>query len=130
MNASGPQAPLRDFKAASLAEQYIRGWHAHIVESDFAVSMRRVVITKDSQHSLDFDSRSIHRHQNHRLLQMSGSGTIRLTHENRDLAARITRSRRPPLPSIDDVFVAVPKNTRLDVGRIRRGDAWFGHRIT
>jgi hypothetical protein len=37
-------------------------------------------------------------------------------------------SRRPPLPSVEDVPVATPLDPGLDVGRVGRGDIGFRHR--
>ena len=47
MNASGAEAALRDFEAAAFAEEQVRGGHAHVLEGDFRVAVRRVVVEPD-----------------------------------------------------------------------------------
>ena len=44
MDASGPEAPLRNLEATPFAEQEVRGRHAHIVQQHFAVPMGRIVV--------------------------------------------------------------------------------------
>ena len=56
-----------------------------------------------------------------------GIGGIGLAHEDRDLAARIGRARRPPLAAVDHVVVAVAQDGALDVGGVGRGDGGLGH---
>src|SRR2546422_380925 len=46
---------------------------------------------------------------------MPRSRSVRLAHEDGDLAARVPGARSPPLPAVDDILFAVPNNARLDV---------------
>src|SRR5208282_6873680 len=55
VDPSRPEAALRDFKTASLAEQEILRRHTHVAEFDLRVSMRRVVVAEDGQLAQLFD---------------------------------------------------------------------------
>src|SRR6202165_606079 len=55
---------------------------------------------------------------------------VRLAHENEELAARVHRPRRPPLPAIDDDVVALANDAALDVRRVGGGDIGLRHRET
>src|SRR3546814_10723492 len=72
-------------------------------------------------------ARRIVRHEHHRLLGMALGLEIGLAHYDRHLAARIAQPRRPPVASIDDIFVAIPFDPRLDVRRIRGSGEGFSH---
>jgi hypothetical protein len=43
VNPPGAEAPLRDLEATPFAEQHVRGRHAHVLERDLGVPVRRVV---------------------------------------------------------------------------------------
>jgi len=75
----------------------------------------------------DSDARRVHRHRQHRLLRVTLRLEIGLAHDDRDLAARIARARRPPFDAVDDIIVAVAFDPRLDVRRVGRGDLRLGH---
>ena len=49
MDAPGTEAPLRDLEAAALAEQDVLRRHAHVLEVDLAVAVRRVVVAEHRQ---------------------------------------------------------------------------------
>ena len=129
VNAPRTQPPLGNFEASSFPEQHVRNGHANIFKRDLAVPVRRMVIAKHRQHALNLEPGAIHRHQHHRLLFMERGRAVCLfcvssvcvssAHKDRDLTARIARSRGPPLAAINDILVALPNNTRLDVGCIR-----------
>ena len=51
MNAARAEPALRDLKAATFAEEKIARRHAHILEQDFGVAMRRIVEAEDRQHA-------------------------------------------------------------------------------
>ena len=70
MNASGTETALGDLKSAAFAEQKICFRHANICKRYFRVSVRRVVITENVQHSFDLYAFRVHRDEYHRLLQM------------------------------------------------------------
>jgi hypothetical protein len=56
VNAAGPEPTLRDLETAAIAQQHIGGRDPGIVEKNFGVAMRRLVIAKDRQHSFDDDA--------------------------------------------------------------------------
>src|SRR3546814_15650662 len=57
MDAPRPETPLRDLEAAALAEQHrFLGVDAHILQLDFHMAVRRVVITEDGQVAHDRQS--------------------------------------------------------------------------
>ena len=46
MDAARAEPPLRDLEAAAFAEQDVRDRHAHVLEVDLAVAVRRVVVAE------------------------------------------------------------------------------------
>src|SRR5256714_1629803 len=98
VHAPRPQTPLRDLEAAPLAKDYVRRRHPHVLEDDFGVAVRRVVVAEDGERAHDADARRIHRHKYHRLLPMPGRFRVGLAHEDGYSAARVARATRPPLP--------------------------------
>ena len=127
MDAARTEAALRDLEAAAFAEQHVVGRHAHIVQDDFRVAMRRVVETENGEHAHDLDALGVDRHEDLRLLLVALGGRVGLAHHDRDLAARIADARRPPFAAVNDIFVAVARDRGFDVGGVRRGDAGLGH---
>src|SRR6476659_6910405 len=119
VNATGPQATLRDLKAASFAEQDVLCRHTNIFENNLRMTARSMVVAEDRQCAFNCHAWSIERHQNHRLLLMNRSRRIRLAHENGDLAPRVTRAGGPPFMTIDDIIVAAMFDPRPDIGGIR-----------
>ena len=73
------------------------------------------------------DPRGVARHQDHRLLAVSGRRRVGLAHEDEEPAARTAGARGPPLAPVEDVGVAVAEDGTLDVGGIARGHARLGH---
>ena len=124
----GPSRPCAISNPRPSPSSRFDGRHADVLERDLHVAVRRVVIAVDRQRA-----RSI-------VTPGASSGTstidccwwrrgfgIGLAHQDRDLAARIARARRPPFPAVDDVVVAVALDPALDVGRVGAGDARLGH---
>ena len=128
VDAPRPEAALRDFEAAAFAEQDAARRHAHVVEADFHVTVRRVVVAEHRQRPQHLDAGRIGRHQDHRLLRVARRLRVGLAHEDVDLAARIAGTADPPLAAVDDVVVAVTLDARGDVGRVARRDRRLGHR--
>ena len=89
----GTKASLCDLEAAAFAEKEIAGWYADILERDFSVSVRCVVIAEHRQHAQHFDARRIERNEDLRLLFVPGPAGVGLPHHDRDLAARIADAR-------------------------------------
>ena len=103
MNAAGAETRLRDLEAAALAEQDVVGRHAHVLEHDLGVAVRRVVEAEHRQHAQHLHARRLHRHEDLRLLCMLRGGRVGLAHHDEHLAARVAGAGRPPLAAVDHV---------------------------
>src|SRR5215469_8161629 len=98
VNAARPEPALGDLKAPALAEQHIRRRHPDIVEDHLGMAMRRLVVAENGQYAFDDDPGMRQRHQDHRLPAVAVRVVgIRLAHNDQHLAARVERSRGPPL---------------------------------
>ena len=86
------KAPLRDLEAAAFAQQHVRCGNADILQFDFHMAMRRIVISEHRKVTQDFNARRVEFHQHHRLLRMALGFEIGLAHDNRDFAARVART--------------------------------------
>jgi hypothetical protein len=73
VDAARAEAALGDLEAAAFAQQDVAGRHAHVLQFDFHVAVRRVVVAEHRQEALDGDARRIGRHHDHRLLLMTAS---------------------------------------------------------
>src|SRR5271163_2922342 len=107
VDAARTEPALRDLKTAAFAEEEIAGGYAHVLEQDFGVAMRRVVVAEHRQHAQHLDAGRIERNEDLRLLLVASAARIGLSHDDGDLAARIADARRPPLAAVDDIIVAV-----------------------
>ena len=67
VDAAGPEPALRDLEAAALAEQHVGNRHAHVLELDFGVAVRRIVIAEHRERAQHLHARRIHRHDDHAL---------------------------------------------------------------
>jgi hypothetical protein len=56
VDAPRPEAPLSNLEAAALAEEHVGRRHAHILQLDLHVAVRRVVIAEYRQMAQHFDS--------------------------------------------------------------------------
>ena len=77
VDAAGSEARLRDLEAAAFAEQQVPDRHPHVLEQDFAVAVRRVVIAEHRQHAQDLHAGRVDRHQDLRLLFVPGAASDR-----------------------------------------------------
>jgi hypothetical protein len=68
VNSSRAQTALDDFKTSALTQHHVRRWDPNVLESDFRVAMRGVVVAVNGKHTFNLDARSSRRHQNDRLL--------------------------------------------------------------
>ncbi len=127
MDAARAQAPLRNLKAATLAQDHVLDRDFHVLELDFAMAVRRVVIAEHRQHAQDLDARRIGIDEDLRLGAVAAAFGIGLAHHDHDLAARVADARRPPLAAVDDIVIALALDARFDVRGIRRGDSRLGH---
>src|SRR3546814_8819440 len=107
MDSAWPQSPLSNFKAAPLAEQHILDRNANILQLDFAMTMRRIVIAKHRKHSQNLNSRRVERQEDDALLSMTRGIRIGLSHENADRAPRIAYARRLPFQAVDHRMIVV-----------------------
>ncbi len=64
MNSAGTEPHLRDFEAASLAQQDVLLRHADVVEADVHVTMGRVIVAEDMHRPQNIDPRCVFRYQN------------------------------------------------------------------
>src|SRR6185437_2914728 len=94
MDAPRPQPALSDLKSPSLPQQEILNRYPDVLEPEFRMAMRSIVIAENRQMPLQSDSGRIHWDQNHRLLKMH-IGVVRgtLAHENDDFAPRVIGAR-------------------------------------
>ncbi len=127
VDAPGSQAALRNFEAASLAQQEILHGYAHVDEVDLRVAMGRVIVAEHVELAQPHHAGRGYGHQDHRLLAVQRRARIGLAHENQDFAARITRAGGPPLAAVDHVVIAVAHDGRLDIRGIARRDVGLGH---
>src|SRR5579871_4068404 len=70
MDAAWAEPSLRDLEAPTFAEEYVRSRHPHVLEYNFRVAVRRVVVSEDAQRTLDLHARCVERHQHHGLAAM------------------------------------------------------------
>ncbi|MNP18269.1 hypothetical protein D3C76_1107440 [compost metagenome] len=122
-----PQAPLGDFETTALAENHVLIRHSYVLEQDFGMAMRRIVITKHRQRANDFHPRRIGGHQHHRMLLVAWPFRVGQAHEDHHLAARVAGAGGPPLAAIDHPLVTVTHSGGGHVGGVRRGDVRLGH---
>ena len=131
MNAAGPESSLGNLEATALAFQHVGDRHADVVVHNFRVTT--VPAMRIAEHRCRTDqahARRRARNEDHRLLTEPMGGGVGLPHDDEQFAVRMVRAGRPPLPAIDDVFVALASDFGFDVGRVRRGDTWLGHRVS
>src|SRR3984885_9942644 len=114
MDTAGAEPALRDLKSPALAEQDVAGGNAHVLEQYLGVAVRRIVEAEHREKLLDGDTGRVERDQNLRLLLVARRLGIGLAHQDRDLAAGIADTRRPPFAAIDDVVIAVTLDAGLD----------------
>ena len=127
VDTARPQPGLRDREAAALFAEQVRDRHPDVVVDDLAVAV--LVLPAEHRHRPQHrHSRGVDRHQDHRLLLMAGGVGVGAAHHDQDLAARIRRTRGPPLAAVDDVVAAVAQHRRLDVAGVAGGHRGLGHR--
>ena len=66
VDAAGPETALCDLETTAFAEDQIFRRHAHLIEYDFGVAVRRVVIAEHGERAHDLHAGRIARHQDHR----------------------------------------------------------------
>src|SRR5258706_16435093 len=97
MDAPRAESALRDLEAAALAEEQVRCGHAHILEHDLGMTVRRIVVTEYRQGAEDAHTRCVARDHDHRLPPMPVSvGGVGLAHDDENLAGRAVRARQAP----------------------------------
>ena len=118
---------MRDFEPTPFAKQHVGGRDTDVLQFDFHMPMRRIVITEHWQMSQDVHARRVEFHQHHRLLRMALGFEVGLAHDDGDLAARVARARRPPFDAVQYIFVALASDRGFDIGRIGRCHRRLGH---
>ena len=83
--------------------------HPNVVVDDLAVPVL-VLPAEHRRRAHDVHPGGVDGHQHHRLLLMAGRVGIGAAHHDQDLAARVGRTRSPPLAAVDDVVVAVAED--------------------
>ena len=127
VDAARAKTRLRDFKAAAGRAQAVGHRHAHVVEGQFDVAVRRVVVAEHRQRPDDAHARRVHRHQHHRLALVRRGVGLGDAHDDEDGAARVGGAGGPPLAAVDDVMLAVAHDRQRDVGGVGAGHVGFGH---
>jgi hypothetical protein len=85
-----PEAALGNLETAALTEDHVAERHLHVVEHDFRVAVRRIIIAEDRQHAYHVDAGRICFDENLGLLPVLVAFGISLAHDDQDLAARVT----------------------------------------
>ena len=82
------------------------------------MTMWRIVVAKYWQRTNHFQARSVHRHQNHRVLLVPWGIRIGQTHKDHDLATWVTSTGSPPLTTVDYPLIAFATGIGLHIGCI------------
>src|SRR3546814_19264262 len=127
MDSAWPQSPLSNFKAAPLAEQHILDRNANILQLDFAMTMRRIVIAKHRKHSQNLNTRRVERQEDHAMMSMARGTRIGLSYENAERASRIAYARRQPFADVEHKMDAVTNSGGLDIVGVRGSVSRRGH---
>src|SRR5215475_3183567 len=116
MDAARAEPPLRNLEAAALAEKDVGHRHPHIVEYNFSVAMRGIVISENAERALDLHARRIERYQHHGLAAVALGLGIRHAHHDCDFTPAIHCTRGPPFAAVDDIVVAVTSDLGANIG--------------
>ena len=123
VDAARPEPPLRDLEPAPFAEQQVRGRHADVLQLDFHMAVRRVVIAdrRSSARSTVMPGASI----GTRIIdcwRCLASPRSVLPIKMATLQRGSPAPRRPPFAAVDDIILAVAGDVAFDVGGVGRGD--------
>ena len=91
------------------------------------MAVRRINVVKHSERTNNLNPRSIHWHENLRLLEVLGCCWVCFDHTDHDLTAGITGATSPVLFAVDYPLVALEHSRSTDVSGIRRGYIRLGH---
>mmetsp|Transcript_35474 Transcript_35474/g.89154 ORF Transcript_35474/g.89154 Transcript_35474/m.89154 type:complete len:285 (+) Transcript_35474:590-1444(+) len=131
VDTARPESALRNFKAAAFAEEKIACRHAHVHELDFCVAVRRIVVAKHGEGTLDVDAGCVHGDEDHGvLLVLRPLVRGRAPHEYTQTATLVHSTAGPPLQPIYHVMVAISDNSAFHVGCIRAGHPGLSHSVT
>ena len=75
----------------------------------------------------DVYARCVGWHQDLGLLGVAAALERGLAHDDRDFAARVAETGRPPFAAIDHIFITIADDRGFDVGRIGGCNGRFGH---
>ena len=129
MDAARAEAHLGDLEPAALTEQHVLVRHAHVVEPDVHVPVRRVVLAEHVHRPEDLDTGRVGRHEDLRLALVRRRIRVGLHHRDHDLAARVARARDVVLLAGDHPLVTVTHRLAGHVLRVRRRHVGLGHRV-
>ena len=85
---------LNNLEATALTKNDVIQRYANVLERDVTVTVRSVIVAKDTQHTVDGDSGGVGWYEDDTLL-LVGAGVVlvRLAHCDVDLAAWVTSTR-------------------------------------
>lgn len=97
VNATRAQTSLNNLETTALAQDDVFHRHADVLEEDVTVTVRGIIVAKDTEHAVNGDAGGVGGNEDDALL-LVGAGVVlvRLAHGNVDLAARVTGTRGPP----------------------------------
>ena len=65
MDTPRPEPPLRNLEPAPFAQEHVRRRNADILQLDFHMAVRRIIIPEDGQVAQDVYARRVELHQDH-----------------------------------------------------------------
>lgn len=93
-----------------------------------SMAVRSIIVAINLEHSVDGNTGGISRHQHNTLLLVNILvASIRLAHDDVNLATGVTGTTRPPLGSIEDILIAFAANVQLDVCGVGRSNIRLRH---
>src|SRR5690606_15935871 len=118
VDSARPQTPLGNLETPALAQQHVAVRHSHVFKYHLRMAMGSIIITKHRQRADHLDAGGVHGYKDHRVLLMARSIRIGQSHEDHDLAARVTGTGGPPLATVDDPLVTLAAGVGLHVGGV------------
>lgn len=97
VDTSGAKSTLDDLETTSFTKYHVGGWDTDIVKGDVGMAMRSIVEAVDMEHTVDSKAGCISRDQDNGLLLVRiWVIWVGLSHDDVNLASRVTRTGRPP----------------------------------
>mmetsp|Transcript_16210 Transcript_16210/g.31383 ORF Transcript_16210/g.31383 Transcript_16210/m.31383 type:complete len:436 (-) Transcript_16210:53-1360(-) len=127
MDAAGPKACLRNFKAFAFAGKNVLNWHNDILKENLYMALGCVRVSKGLHRAHNCNAWGVSRNKNHRLLLERGSIGICFAHKDENLTMARPRSRDPPLTTIDNIMPSATLDAYANVAGITTGDRRLSH---